>query len=57
MIIVATKKKLDAASKEIGNAEVRSRAIEKKLKNVDALPTAESESDTQALLDDLTEED
>lgn len=56
-VLAATKKKLDAASKEIGNAEVRSRAIEKKLKNVDALPTAKPESDTQALLDDLTEED
>ena len=55
-VLAATKKKLDAASKEIGNAEVRSRAIEKKLKNVDALPAAESESDTQALLDDLTDE-
>lgn len=55
-VLAATKKKLDAASTEIGKAEVRSRAIEKKLKNVDALPTAESESDTQVLLDELTEE-
>ena len=55
-VLEATKKKLDAASTEIGKAEVRSRAIEKKLKNVDALPAAESDSGTQALLDDLTEE-
>ncbi len=55
-VLAATKKKLDAASKEIGNAEVRSRAIEKKLKNVDALPVSKSESDTQVLLDDLTDE-
>lgn len=55
-VLAATKKKLDAASKEIGNAEVRSRAIEKKLKNVDALPVTDSESDTQVLIDDLTEE-
>ena len=41
---------------EIGKAEVRSRAIEKKLKNVDALPATESDSATQALLDDFTEE-
>lgn len=56
-VLAATKKKLDAASKEIGNAETRSRAIEKKLKNVDALPVTESDSDTQALLDDLTDEE
>ena len=55
-VLAATKKKLDAASTEIGKAEVRSRAIEKKLKNVDALPATESDSGTQALLDDLTEE-
>ena len=30
--------------------------MKKKLKNVDALPAAESDSGTQALLDDLTEE-
>lgn len=30
--------------------------MKKKLKNVDALPATESDSDTQALLDDLTEE-
>ncbi len=55
-VLAATKKKLDAASKEIGNAEVRSRAIEKKLKNVDALPVSGAESDTQVLLDDLPDE-
>ena len=30
--------------------------MKKKLKNVDALPATESDSGTQALLDDLTEE-
>ena len=56
-VLAVTKKKLDAASKEIGNAETRSRVIEKKLKNVDALPVADSGSDTQSLLDDLSEEE
>lgn len=56
-VLAATKKKLDAASTEIGKAEVRSRAIERKLKNVDALPVTESDSDTQALLNDLTDEE
>ena len=54
-VLAATKKKLEAASKEIGSAEVRSRAIEKKLKNVDAIPS--NESDTQTLLNDLTDEE
>ena len=36
-VLAATKKKLEAASNEIGKAEVRSRAIEKKLKNVQEL--------------------
>ena len=42
-VLAATKKKQETASKEIENAEVRSRAIERKLKNVDSLPAAEQE--------------
>ena len=55
--LAATKKKLDAASKEIENAEVRSRAIERKLKNIEALPSADSNSDTETLLENLTDEE
>jgi membrane protease YdiL (CAAX protease family) len=56
-VLAATKKKLEAVSTEIGKAETRSRVIEKKLKNVEALPIAETESNTQSFLEDLTEED
>lgn len=55
-VLAATKKKLEAVSTEIGKAETRSRVIEKKLKNVEALPIAETESNTQSFLEDLTEE-
>lgn len=55
-VLEATKKKLDAASKEIGNAELRSRAIEKRLKNVGSLTTSKTESDTTVLLNNMTEE-
>lgn len=56
-VLAATKKRLEAASKEIGNAETRSRAIERKLKNVDVYSVGQNEdiSDTQALLDDMAE--
>lgn len=58
-VLAATKKRLEAASKEIGNAETRSRAIERKLRNVDVYSVGQNEdvSDTQALLDDMTEPD
>jgi DNA recombination protein RmuC len=37
-VLARTKKKLDEASNTIGNAEVRTRAIERKLRGVEALP-------------------
>lgn len=40
-VLDATKKKLELASKEIDNAGVRTRAIERKLKNVESLPADE----------------
>jgi DNA recombination protein RmuC len=39
----ATKKKLEQASNSIGDAEVRTRAIARQLRDVEALPAAESE--------------
>ena len=56
-VLAATKKKLDAASNEIGRAEQRSRVIERKLKNVEAIPLEDNKSESQEFLDDLTEED
>ena len=44
-----TKKKLDEASNSIGKAEVRTRALSRKLKNVEALPVP----DAERLLDDV----
>ena len=41
-VLENTKKKLDAASKEIDGVGVRSRAIEKKLKDVETLPETEA---------------
>jgi DNA recombination protein RmuC len=54
-VLAATKKKLESATSEIEKAETRSRQIERKLTKVDVLP--ESKSDSQALLDDLTDDD
>ena len=56
-VLAATKKKLDEASNNIGRVEVRSRAIERKLKNIEALPSADSNSDTETLLENLTDEE
>jgi len=47
-ILEKTKAKLDQASKEIDNAEIRSRAIERKLRDVQTLP----ETQAQKLLDE-----
>ncbi|GHV94485.1 DNA recombination protein RmuC [Spirochaetia bacterium] len=48
-VLEKTKQKLDQASKEIDNAGVRSRAIEKKLRDVQTLP----ETQAQKILEDL----
>jgi DNA recombination protein RmuC len=48
-VLEKTKAKLDQASKEIDNAGVRSRAIEKKLRDVQTLP----ETQAKKLLEDL----
>lgn len=40
-VLVATKKKLEAATNEIEKAETRTRVIERKLANVEALPESE----------------
>ncbi|HKE39452.1 MAG TPA: DNA recombination protein RmuC [Casimicrobiaceae bacterium] len=42
-LLAATRKKLEQASNSIGEAEVRSRAIERQLRDVEALPAAEAE--------------
>jgi DNA recombination protein RmuC len=42
-ILAATKKKLESASDSIGAAEVRTRAIARQLRDVEALPSADSE--------------
>jgi DNA recombination protein RmuC len=42
-LLAATRKKLEQASNSIGEAEVRSRAIERQLRDVEALPSAEAE--------------
>lgn len=56
-VLAKTKKKLAEASNTIDAAEVRSRAIEKHLSKVEMLPQNESETDSQSLLDNLTDED
>lgn len=56
-ILAKTKKKLAEASNTIDAAEVRSRAIERHLSKVEALPKSESETDSQSLLDNLTDEE
>lgn len=43
-VLDATKKKLESATKEIENAGVRTRAIERKLRDVESLPEKESEN-------------
>jgi DNA recombination protein RmuC len=42
-ILAATKKKLEQASNSIGDAEVRTRAISRQLRDVEALPASEAE--------------
>ena len=42
-ILAATKKKLEQASNSIGDAEVRTRAISRQLRDVEALPVTEAE--------------
>ena len=56
-VLAKTKKKLAEASNTIDAAEVRSRAIERHLSKVEALPQNEAETDSQSLLDNLTDED
>lgn len=42
-VLAKTKEKLDSASKEIDNAGVRTRAIERKLRDVESLPETQAE--------------
>ena len=56
-VLAKTKKKLAEASNTIDAAEVRSRAIEKRLSKVEVLPDSDSGTDTQDLLDNLTDEE
>ena len=42
MLFRSTKKKLEETANKIGNAEVTSRQIERKLKSVESLPENES---------------
>jgi DNA recombination protein RmuC len=41
-LLAKTKKQLDTVSNTLGDAEVRTRAIERKLRGVEALPEAEA---------------
>jgi DNA recombination protein RmuC len=50
-VLAKTKKKLDEASNSIGSAEVRTRAIERKLRGVEALPAPQA----AGLLEDVVE--
>jgi DNA recombination protein RmuC len=50
-VLARTKKKIDEASKTIGDAETRTRVIGRKLKDVEALPAPQ----TAALLEDVVE--
>lgn len=50
-LLAATKKKLEETANKIGSAEVTSRQIERKLKNVETLP----ESESVKLIGDLSE--
>jgi DNA recombination protein RmuC len=52
-VLAKTKKKLEEASNTIGDAEVRSRAMARRLRTVEALP----EQRAQALLPDATEDE
>ena len=60
-VLTATKKKLDQASKDIDMAKVRSRAIEKKLRDVQELPprsnVPELFENLQTIIDDEAEKD
>lgn len=55
-VLAKTKKKLAEASNTIDAAEVRSRAIERHLSKVEMLPQNEAETNSQSLLDNLTDE-
>jgi len=52
-VLAKTKKKLEEASNTIGDAEVRSRAMARRLRDVEALPDQRA----QALLPDLIEDE
>ena len=56
-VLAKTKKKLAEASNTIDAAEVRSRAIEKQLSKVEALPESDSKTNSQEMFDSLTSED
>lgn len=56
-VLAKTKKKLAEASNTIDAAEVRSRAIEKRLSKVEIFPDSASNANTQNLLDNLTDEE
>ena len=56
-VLAKTKKKLAEASNTIDAAEMRSRAIERHLSKVEMLPQNEAETNSQSLLDNLTDED
>ena len=56
-VLAKTKKKLAEASNTIDAAEVRSRAIEKQLSKVEALPESDSKTNSKEMFDSLTSED
>jgi len=49
-VLAKTKKKLEEATNTIGSAETRTRVIERKLRNVQALPAGESGADDEPAL-------
>ena len=60
-IVDATRKKLEAASKQFDQVDVRTRAIQRQLRQVEALPAVEAEQlladspDSEALAEALAE--
>lgn len=56
-LLSRTKKQLDSVSNTLGDAEVRTRSIERKLRSVEALPAAEAERLLSDEMGDLFEAD
>lgn len=56
-VVAATQKKLEAATNQFSQVGVRTRAIQRKLRDVEALPLAEGEQSVAVLIEDEDETD